>query len=123
MWGPGIAAILTTLIVQKKPFRSLNLNRLGPKRYYLWALFLPFVLTLVGGLFTLLFGIAKLDTSLRGLPVMFLQPGFNMSLGGTLATAPAWLAMMLFIGWLILSKRLPVKVTEEVQEGEQIIAR
>jgi uncharacterized protein len=248
MWGPGIAAILTTLFVQKKPFRSLNLNRLGPKRYYLWALFLPFVLTVVGGLFTLLFGIAKLDpdfsmisgalaasgnsipvwfvllldlgfavllapfinmifalgeelgwrgfllpnlmplgqwkailisgfiwgvwhapavvqglnypgypvwgifmmivfcillgtilswlvlntkspwvaalahgavNAIAGLPVMFLLPGFNMALGGTLATPPAWLAMMLFIGWLMLTKRLPVKVTEEVQAGEQ----
>jgi uncharacterized protein len=248
MWGPGVAAILTTLLVQKKPFRSLNLNRLGPKRFYLWALFLPALLTIVGGLFTLLFGIAKLDTELSlltsalvssgstipvgvviamdlgfamllapfinmlfalgeelgwrgfllpnlmplgqwkailisgviwgvwhapavvqglnypgypvlgifmmivfcvllgtilswlvlntkspwvaalahgavnaiaGLPVMFLRPGFNMAFGGTLATPPAWLAMLLFIGWLILSKRLPVKVAEEAQTVEQ----
>lgn len=252
MWGPGIAAILTTLIVQKKPFRSLNLNRLGPKRYYLWALFLPFVLTVVGGLFTILFGIAIFDPELSmmsgalaasgysmpvwfvitlqlafalllgpfinmvfalgeelgwrgfllpnlmplgqyraimisgviwglwhapavvqgfnypgypllgifmmiafcilfgtilswlvlntkspwvaalahgavnaiaGLPVMFLQPGFNMALGGMLVTPPAWLAMLLFIGWLILTKRLPVKVTEDIQAGEQTTTR
>lgn len=61
MWAPGIAAIITTLFIAKKPFSSLRLNTLGPKRFYLWAWFLPAVLTLVGGLFTLLFGIAKLD--------------------------------------------------------------
>jgi len=64
MWGPGVAAIVTTLLVEKKPFRSLNMNRLGSKRYYLWAWFLPTALTVLGGLFTLAFGIAKLDLSL-----------------------------------------------------------
>jgi membrane protease YdiL (CAAX protease family) len=249
MWGPGIAAIVTTLVVQKKPFRSLNLNRLGPKRFYLWALFLPTLLTILGGLFTLLFGVAKLDmdftmmrsalssapggdaipvgmviviqsafaillapfinvlfalgeelgwrgfllpnlmplgqwkaillsgviwgiwhapavaqglnypgypvlgvfmmivfcvllgtifswmtlntrspwtaalahgavNAVAGLPVLFLQPGFNIAFGGTLAAPTAWLAMILFIGWLVLSKRLPVQVTEEAQSGD-----
>ena len=61
MWGPGIAAIITTLFIAKKPFSSLRLNTLGPKRFYLWAWFLPIVLAFVGGLLTLLFGIAKLD--------------------------------------------------------------
>ena len=248
MWGPGIAAILTTLFVQKKPFRSLNLNRLGPKRYYLWALLLPVVLTVAGGLFTVVFGIAKLDPELSmmggalaasgysmpvwfvitlqlafalllapfinmifalgeelgwrgfllsnlmplgqwkailisgviwglwhapavaqglnypgypvlgifmmivfcvllgtifswlvlntkspwvaalahgamnaiaGLPVLFFKPGFNMAFGGTLATPPAWLGVVLFIGWLILTKRLPVKVVEETKPDGQ----
>lgn len=248
MWGPGIAAILTTLVVQKKPFRSLNLNRLGPKRYYLWAWFLPPVLSIVAGLLTLFFGIAKLDlnfTMIRdamasaagggsvpaglivviqialaillapfinvifalgeelgwrgfllpnlmplgqrkailvsgliwglwhapavaqglnypgypvagvfmmivfcillgtifswlylntkspwvaalahgsinasaGLSVLFFQPGFNMALGGTIATPVAWLGMALFIGWLVLSKRLPVQVSSDTQVG------
>ncbi len=61
MWGPGLAAILVTLFVARKPFSSLRLNTMGPKRYYLWAWFLPALLTLVGGAFTLMFGIAKLD--------------------------------------------------------------
>lgn len=61
MWGPGIAAILATRFVAKKPFRSLRLNTLGPRRFYLWAWLLPIGLTIVGGLFTLLFGMAKLD--------------------------------------------------------------
>jgi membrane protease YdiL (CAAX protease family) len=239
MWGPGIAAIITAVFIMKQPFKSLRLNTLGPKRFYLWAWFLPVVLTIIGGLFTLLFGIAKLDLTFTaisdamasavggetvpigmivaiqillaltlapfinvvfalgeelgwrgfllphlmplgqwkailisgivwgawhapaivqghnypgypvlgifmmiifcvllgtifswlylntkspwvaalahgavnasaGLPILFLQPGFNMAFGGTIATAPAWLAMGLFILWLVWTKRLPV---------------
>lgn len=61
MWGPGVAAIITTVFIAKRPFKSLRLNTLGPKRFYLWVWFLPAALSAFGGLFTLLFGIAKLD--------------------------------------------------------------
>lgn len=61
MWGPGIAAIFTTVFIAKQPFKNLRLNTLGPKRYYLWAWLLPIGLTLIAGLITLVFGIAKLD--------------------------------------------------------------
>jgi hypothetical protein len=61
IWGPGIAAIITTSLVVKQPFKSLRLNTLGPKRFYLWTCFLPIGLTILGGLHTLLFGIAILD--------------------------------------------------------------
>ncbi|MEW6239302.1 MAG: CPBP family intramembrane glutamic endopeptidase [Chloroflexota bacterium] len=248
MWGPGLAAIVATLAIQKKPFRSLNLKRLGPKRYYLWAWFLPPVLSVAGGLFALMFGVAKLDTEFTvireamaqaaggevvpaglvvaaqiafaillaplinvlfalgeelgwrgfllphlmplgqwkailisgviwglwhapaivqghnypgypvagifmmivfcvllavifswlylntrspwvaalahgavnasaGLPVLFFLPGFNMAFGGTLAAPTAWIGMALFIGWLVLTKRLPVRVEKEAEES------
>ena len=61
MWGPGIAAIVTTIFVMKQPFKSLRLNTLGAKRFYLWAWLLPIGLSILGGALTLLFGIAKLD--------------------------------------------------------------
>ena len=61
MWGPGIAAIITTVFIMKQPFKSLRLNTLGAKRFYLWAWLLPIGLTITGGLFTLLLGMAKLD--------------------------------------------------------------
>jgi uncharacterized protein len=61
MWGPGLAAIITTMVIAKKPLKSLRLNTLGPKRYYLWAWLLPIVLTIIGGVLTFLFGIADLD--------------------------------------------------------------
>lgn len=250
MWGPGLAAILTTTWVMKRPFHSLNLKRLGPKRFYLWAWFLFPILSILGGLFTLLFGIAQLDlefTAIRaalasvagagnvppgliiaiqiaiailvapfinilfalgeelgwrgfllpqlmplgqwkaillsgviwglwhapviaqghnypgypvagifmmivlcvllaiifswlylnthspwvaalahgsvnavaGLPVLFFQPGFNLAFGGTLAAPTAWIGMALFVGWLMYTKRLPVR---EGQKTEPITA-
>ena len=83
MWGPGLAAILTTTLVLKQPFRSLNLNRLGPKRLYLWAWFLPVVLSILGGLFTLLFGLAKLD-------LQFTLIRHAMASAAGTETIPAW---------------------------------
>ncbi len=62
MWGPGIAAIVTTLLIDKQPFQTLGLNKLGPKRFYLWAWFLPTVLTLITLGITLLIGTGQLDT-------------------------------------------------------------
>ena len=47
--------------------------------------------------------------AVAGLPVMFFKPGFNLTFGGTLATFPAWVAMGLFIAWLVLTRRLPVQ--------------
>ena len=247
MWGPGLAAILVTLFVARKPFSTLRLNTLGPKRFYLWAWLLPVVLTVISGLVTLAFGMAKLDlnfTMLRtamesatggaevpvlavilsqillgltlgplfnmlftmgeelgwrgyllpqllplgqwkavllsgviwgvwhapvivqghnypgypilgvfmmivfcmllgviiswmylntkspwvaalahgsinaiaGLPVLFFEPGFNVALGGTLAAPTAWIGMVLFIAWLVWTKRFPVK--EQAAETE-----
>jgi hypothetical protein len=46
---------------------------------------------------------------------LFFKPGFNIAFGGTLATFPAWIGMAIFIGWLVWSHRLPVKVQEEPQ--------
>ena len=240
MWGPGLAAIIVTLFVAKQPFSSLRLNTLGPKRFYLWAFFLPLGLAVLGGLFTLLFGIAKLDlnftmmrtameaapggseippgvvvliqavsaitiapfinmlftmgeelgwrgyllpklmplgqwtaillsgfiwgvwhapailqghnypgypvlgvfmmiilcmllgtiiswmylntkspwvaalahgsfNAIAGVAVLFLEPGFNLAFGGTLAAPSAWIGMALFIAWLVWTKRLPVQ--------------
>lgn len=252
MWGPGIAAIVTTLYVEKKSFRSFRLNTLGPKRYYLWAWLLPVVFTLIGWGFTLLFGIAKMDTdftmirdllkatpggseipvslviiaqtiqaltigplinmlftmgeelgwrgyllpkllplgqwkavvlsgiiwgawhtpaimqghnypgypilgsfmmivfcvllgtiiswlylntkspwvaalahgsvnAIAGLPVLFLKPGFNMALGGTLAAPTAWIGMAVFIAWLVWTKQFPVQ--NQVDDAEQAMVK
>jgi membrane protease YdiL (CAAX protease family) len=252
MWGPGIAAIITTLVIAKQPFKSLRLNTLGSKRFYLWAWLLPIGLTILGGLLTLLFGLAKLDlnftviretmasaangkavpaetiiaiqvlfaftlaplinmvfalgeelgwrgfllpyllplgqwkaiviggiiwgiwhapaivqglnypgypilgifmmiifcvllgttlswmylntrspwvaalahgsvNAVAGLPILFFQPGFNMAFGGTIATPVAWIGMVLFIAWLVMTKRLPVpdQADDKQMEGQQ----
>jgi membrane protease YdiL (CAAX protease family) len=246
MWGPGIAALVATLAAAKQPFKSLRLNTLGPKRFYVWAWLLPPVLVILSALLTLLFRTGQLDTEYTfmqqmieqtgtqlpistgvlvliqivqalllgpfiniifamgeelgwrgfllprllplgqwkallisgaiwgvwhapaiaqghnypdhpilgillmtvfcillgiiigwmylnarspwvaalahgsinawaGLPYLFLKPGFDTVLGGTLTSVPGWLAMGLFIGWLVLTKRLPVRVQEEAQ--------
>jgi len=63
MWGPGVAAVLTTLIVEKQPFKSLRLNTLGLRRFYIWAWLLPPALTLLTLATTLLLGTGQFDTS------------------------------------------------------------
>lgn len=64
MWAPGIAAILTTLFVEKQPFKTLRLNTLGPKRFYLIAWFLPPLLTLATLGVTLLIRTGTFDPNL-----------------------------------------------------------
>jgi membrane protease YdiL (CAAX protease family) len=246
MWGPGLAAIATTLAVVKQPFKTLRLNTLGQKRYYIWAWFLPLLLTILTGLLTILIGSGQLDTDYTflqaqleqsgtqlpiplgtlviiqfaqalilgplinlifamgeeigwrgfllpllmplgqwkallisgaiwglwhapaiaqglnypehpilgillmtifcillgiifgwlylntrspwvagiahgslnasaGLPLFFLLPGYDSALGGTIASLTGWVVMGLFIGWLLLTKRLPVRVEEEAE--------
>lgn len=244
MWGPGIAALITTLIITKLPFKTLRLNTLGPKRYYLWAWLLPPVLVILSGLLTIIISTGQIDTEFTfmqkqidltvtqlpvstgtlvliqivqalllgplinvvfamgeelgwrgfllprllplgqwkalifsgiiwgvwhapaiaqghnypdhpilgillmtvfcvllgiiigwmylntrspwvaalahgsinawaGLPYLVLKPDFDTALGGTLTSVPGWAVMGLFIGWLVLTKRLPVQVQEE----------
>jgi membrane protease YdiL (CAAX protease family) len=250
MWGPGIAAIITTLFVDKQPFKTLRLNTLGPKRFYLWAWLLPPVLTLATLGFTLLIRSGEFDANLSmmrdalkqvpstaglppvemlvaiqlafavtlaplinilfalgeelgwrgfllpklmplgqwkaillsgaiwgfwhapttllhgynfpqhpylgvlvmivgctllgtilswlylntrspwvaalghgavnaapGLALYFLKPGFDTALGGSILGLAGWIAMALFIGWLVLTRRLPVPVAEESPVG------
>ena len=61
MWGPGIGAMVATKFTAKQPLKSLRLNTLGPKRYYLWAWLLPIFIALFTGLLTALFGLAEFD--------------------------------------------------------------
>jgi uncharacterized protein len=42
MWAPGVGAMIATRLVEKQPvIKTLRLNTLGPKRFYLVAWFLP----------------------------------------------------------------------------------
>jgi membrane protease YdiL (CAAX protease family) len=50
-----------------------------------------------------------------GLPLLFLKPGLDTALGGTLTSLPGWIVMGFFIGWLVLTKRLPVRAKEVAQ--------
>ena len=63
MWAPGIGAIVATKISEGS-LKSLNIRRLGAKRYYLWAWLLFPVLSVLTGVFTVLFRVAEFDPNL-----------------------------------------------------------
>jgi len=64
MWGPGIAAIVTTLFIAKRPFSDLRLNKLGKFRFYLIAWFLPPFLAAVTVGLSALIGTGTFDPNL-----------------------------------------------------------
>jgi membrane protease YdiL (CAAX protease family) len=70
MWGPGVAALLVTILVEKKPIRTLRLNVLGPKRFYLWAWFLPPLLAAAAIPLSIALGLARYDPNLTILQQM-----------------------------------------------------
>lgn len=96
MWGPGIAALVATLLIARQPFRSLRLNTLGPKRFYLWAWLLPAVLVILSGLLTLLLGTGQLDTEFTVIQQMMEQAGPQLPIStGLLALIQVLQALIL----------------------------
>ena len=80
MWAPGVAAIIVNLFVKKEKFSNLNLKRLGPKRYYLWAWLLFPVLAVLAGVLTVLFGLGQLDLEFTAIQQSIAQmPDTGMS--------------------------------------------
>jgi membrane protease YdiL (CAAX protease family) len=63
MWAPGLAALITTRFVQRRPLRSLGLGRLGDRRVYLWAWLVPLLLVVTTGVLTMATGLGRLDLS------------------------------------------------------------
>jgi membrane protease YdiL (CAAX protease family) len=61
MWIPGITALLLTRVYLRESLRTTTLDRLGPRRYYLWAWFLPIVGTLASTALTVGVGLARFD--------------------------------------------------------------
>lgn len=49
--------------------------------------------------------------AVAGLPLLFLS-GVDITWGGTLASVAGWIPTALLVGWLVWTKRLPVKETE-----------
>jgi uncharacterized protein len=70
MWGPGIAAIIVTLFVAKRPFSDLRLNKLGKFRFYLIAWFLPPLLAALTVVLSVLIGTGVFDTNLTTMKQM-----------------------------------------------------
>jgi hypothetical protein len=119
MWGPGIAAIIATLS-SGSSIRNLNLKRLGPKRFYLWAWLLFPILTIVSSVVTVLFDIAEYDPSFIMIGEMLpASQAMNpiiiiaMQVGSALTFAPifnTFFAMGEELGWrgFLLKKLLPL---------------
>lgn len=65
MWAPGLAALITTRFVEKRPvIATLRLNTLGPKRFYLIAWLLPTLMMAVTIGVSVLLGTGSIDTNL-----------------------------------------------------------
>jgi uncharacterized protein len=73
MWGPGIAAIVTTLFVIKAPFSTLALNRFGKFWVYLAAWFVPPILAALAIPLSVLLGFAEYDPEMTLLNNMIAQ--------------------------------------------------
>jgi membrane protease YdiL (CAAX protease family) len=67
MWAPGLAAILTTRLVDREHLATLHLGRLGDKWTYLWAWLIPPVLVAAAGILTALLGVGQPDLELTAM--------------------------------------------------------
>ena len=63
MWGPGIAAIIVTLFVARRPFSDLRLNKFGKFRFYLIAWFLPPLLAALAIVLSVIIGTGVFDAN------------------------------------------------------------
>ena len=63
-WGPAIGALVATRFVLHESWRTTTADRLGHKRYYVWAWFLPAAGTLLTAGLTVAFRIADFDPDL-----------------------------------------------------------
>jgi membrane protease YdiL (CAAX protease family) len=96
MWVPGISAIVVTIFIKREQFSSLNLNHLGPKRYYLWAWLLFPVLSVLTGILTLVFGAGQLDLEFSMIKQTALQmPGAEQVAPGLIAAGQILAAITL----------------------------
>ena len=85
MFAPGLSAIIVTRFIAHESLATLNLRRLGPRRYYLWAWLLPPLLAVVTLGMTLLFGVGQLDTGFSAIMA---------ALPAEAAAVPAWLIVL-----------------------------
>jgi membrane protease YdiL (CAAX protease family) len=88
MWGPGIGALLVARLVLRESWRTTTVDRLGKKRYYLWAWFLPTAGTLVAMGLTVALGVARFDPKLT-----VLNEGIGAT--GVVLPCPVWVVVVL----------------------------
>jgi uncharacterized protein len=89
VWMPAICALLVTRFVLHENWRTTTLNRLGHKRYYIWAWLLCPALTLIIVWLSVLSGLAKFD------PNMFMAQIAGYEFGGATDLRRSFLLQLL----------------------------
>lgn len=81
MWAPGLAAILVTMVFEKKGFkqglRDLGLARMGRFRFYVLAWLLPPLVVVLTLLVTVLLGLGQFDTGFTSARQMIASSGYG----------------------------------------------
>src|SRR5262249_20165057 len=87
MWCPGLSALVVTRFVLREPLATTTINRLGRRRYYLWAWFLPLAGTLAAMGLTVLLGCGQFDPEFNKLQAM-------MEASGRSVPVPPWFIVL-----------------------------
>ena len=87
MWVPGLCAFWVVRFRLHESIRTTTVDRLGRKRYYLWAWLLPLAGTVASMLLTVAFGVARFDSDFTKLREM------AEASGRPLPAAPAIIAV------------------------------
>jgi len=89
MYIPGVTALAVTHWVLNENWRSTTLDRLGNRRFYLWAWFLPPALVIATAALTIFTGGARFDSDFHQL-----QEAIRAS-GKPMPAIPIWTIMLL----------------------------
>ncbi len=95
--------------------------------YPVWGVFMMVILTvLLGTILSWLYLNTKSPwapalahgsvNAVASLSLMFLVPGFDIAIGGTLASVVGWMPLALFVLWLVYTRRMPVGGKQEMPE-------
>ncbi len=108
MWGPGLAAILVTILLVRKGFKAglkeLGLGRFGKFRFYLLGWFLPPLVIALTLLLSVLLGLGKLDPNFTSL-------NQTLQAAGRTTVSPQQLILLQIIQGLLFGPLLNVLFT------------
>lgn len=108
MWAPGLAAILVTMVLEKKGFkqglRDLGLARLGKFRFYVLAWLLPPLAVALTVLATVLLGLGQFDADFTSARQMIASSGYG-------ETSPLSIVLLIGLQSLLIAPIINVLFT------------